>query len=120
MVALQEVLGALSAFANTNSDSVFNPVNPAENFADKWISPKYSHLRLKENFKDWVIEANRHFSMLLSTDDIQKIYETANDNFKVSKGMNDWARELSLSIAPSIITTPKNIEHAISKPWSKE
>lgn len=119
-VALQEVLTALNTFASSNSDKVLNPVNPDENFADKWESPNYADLRLKENFKDWVREANRHFSIFLSSDDVQRIYETASDNFKVGKSKNEWANLLGISIAPSIVTTSRDIEHAVAKPWGTE
>jgi hypothetical protein len=43
-LALQEVLQALKNFAESNKDTVLNPVNPAENFADKWTNPKYANI----------------------------------------------------------------------------
>src|SRR5690606_21287264 len=48
--ALNRALTALYEFAESNSDSVFNPVNPEENFADKWVKPEYKDLHLKQNF----------------------------------------------------------------------
>lgn len=117
---LQETLIALSEFANSDRTYVLNPVNPDENFADKWLKEDYAHLRLKDNFQSWVREANRHFSLLLSANEANRIYETANDNFKVRRDVKDWAYLLALPPAPSIISAPKNIEHIEARPWSQE
>lgn len=120
-LALREVLLSLNNFANSNADQVLNPVNPSENFADKWTNPKYSKYNLKTNFHRWAFEVNRHFNMLLATDDVQKIVEVAKDRFAFNRSASEWATQLGLSIAPSIFTAaPKNIETVQAKPWCKE
>lgn len=120
-LALQEVLQALKNFAESNTDIVLNPVNPAENFADKWTNPKYAKYSLKTNFQRWAFEVNRHFNNLLMTDDVQKIAEVTKDRFAFNRGANEWADQLGLPIAASILSiTPKNIETVQAKPWRQE
>ncbi|HYN53823.1 MAG TPA: nucleotidyltransferase [Methylotenera sp.] len=118
---LQEVLSALTDFANSNSDEVLNPVNPAENFADKWTNPEYKKYNLKSNFHNWVYEVNRHFNLLLTTNDVQKIVEVASGRFAFNRSANEWAEQLGMSIAPTVFITPsKNIDSVQAKPWCKE
>lgn len=120
-LALQEVLLALKNFAESDADTVLNPVNPAENFADKWTNPKYAKHNLKNNFHHWAFEVNRHFNMLLTTDDVQKLVEVTKDRFAFNRGANEWANQLGLPIAPSILNIPpKNIETVQAKPWCQE
>ncbi|MNG04308.1 hypothetical protein D3C84_874320 [compost metagenome] len=59
--ALTCCLEALSAFVQSNSNEVPNPVNQKENFADRWATPVGKELRLKENFHLWVCQAVRDF-----------------------------------------------------------
>ena len=118
--ALNEVINALVSFANSNSDVVLNPVNPEENFADKWIHPEYSKLNLKKNFSLWAYEVQRHFNEITSADNVQRVVEVARDRFAVNTNANEWATNLGLLIAPNIISTPsKNIERVEAKPWTR-
>lgn len=118
---LNEVLTALETFANSYNDKVLNPVNPEENFADKWTKPEYAKLRLKENFHYWTHQAKRHFNLLISIDNAQRFAEVARDRFAINRSVSDWATQLSLPLSPHIITTPpKNIERVEARPWTRD
>lgn len=120
-IALEEALKALNNFVISDSSKVSNPVNPEENFADKWTSPKYTQYNLKKNFHLWVARAIRDFNLLLSANDAQRISEVAEDGFAIRKSDDDWARQLGLvSSTPIISSTPKNIDVVQAKPWCKD
>lgn len=62
--ALTCSLGTLSAFVASDANVVVNPVNPDENFADRWETPEGQELELKENFHKWVRQAVRDFNQI--------------------------------------------------------
>jgi hypothetical protein len=62
--ALTCCLGTLSAFVESDANVVVNPVNPEENFADRWATPEGKELELKENFHNWVRQAVRDFKQI--------------------------------------------------------
>jgi len=51
---MTRVLAALEQVRASNTDEILNPVNPNENFADRWERADCAHLRLKANFHEWV------------------------------------------------------------------
>ena len=81
-LALAEILDGLKRFANSGSSFVPNPVNPEENFADRWAMPQYEHLHLRENFSSWVTQARTDFSTMMSTSDMSFLSEQALKNFQ--------------------------------------
>jgi hypothetical protein len=58
---LATILQALDDFRRSDSDTVCNPVNPKENFADKWAMPECAEHFLKQNFHHWVEQAVADF-----------------------------------------------------------
>jgi hypothetical protein len=112
--ALSSILLQMSTFVNSGSSVVPNPVNPEENFADRWTMSQYRHLRLKENFKNWVIQAQIDFDLLGSTDKVSFITEQAEQKFFVKMNNEDLAKHLGLAQASISIVTPKT--HVISAP----
>jgi hypothetical protein len=48
--ALDRILKHMASCVRTTIPRVPNPVNPAEDFADKWRDPRYRHLNLERNF----------------------------------------------------------------------
>lgn len=59
------ILSRIGQRLPTARGEVPNPVNPSENFADKWSDPSYAHLHLKLHFERWVEQAKRDFEHLL-------------------------------------------------------
>ncbi|MBU0769680.1 MAG: nucleotidyltransferase [Proteobacteria bacterium] len=120
--ALSNILMHMVNFVNSGSSSVPNPVNPEENFADRWTMPQYRHLQLRENFKKWVIQVQIDFDLLGSTDDVSFITEQAEQKFSVKMNTGDLVKHLGLTQATISIVTPK--AHVISAPakphWGME
>lgn len=115
--ALNRALTALYEFAESNSDSVFNPVNPEENFADKWVKPEYKDLHLKQNFHTWVHQAVRDFQYLASSDDAKRLSDLARKNLLVEISESKVASLLGVISSPYIHTPPKDIPNVQTRPW---
>jgi hypothetical protein len=111
---LDNALLQMDTFANSGSSIVLNPVNPEENFADRWTMPEYSHLKLRENFKKWAIQVQSDFDLLGATDDINFITEQAEQKFSINMNTGDLAKRLGLAQASISIVSPKS--HIISAP----
>lgn len=118
--ALNRALTALYQFAESDSDSVCNPVNPKENFADKWKKPECQHLNLKKNFQAWVLQAVRDFQYLASSDDAQRLSDAARKNLLVEISESKVTSLLGLVSSPYVHTPPKDISNVQTRPWCSE
>lgn len=67
--ALMGILDNMGALVNNSEPRVPNPVNSAEDFADKWGMPKYKYLELEKNFFSWLKQARADFYNLLHVSD---------------------------------------------------
>jgi len=74
---MAKVLEAFERIRSSNTDEILNPVNPHENFADRWTRPDCVHLRLKANFHMWISEARRDFGAIMSIESAQRFVEVA-------------------------------------------
>ncbi|MCA0778167.1 nucleotidyltransferase [Vibrio vulnificus] len=118
--ALKEVLLGLKKFVNSDSNEVLNPVNPKENFADRWSMSAYNDLELKKNFHNWVNQVNRDFDFLLESDELEMISESLAKNLSVSLESHKLASLLSIPLtSDAIASQPKIVSEPVSKPWSK-
>lgn len=79
--ALEEVLANMGKFVRATRPRVPNPVNPEEDFADRWYDPKKAHLKLEENFWRWLNKARSDFASLSATDDAVLFEQTATAGF---------------------------------------
>ena len=48
--ALNSILSQMGELVNTKNPRVPNPVDPGEDFADRWSMPEYKDLYLEQNF----------------------------------------------------------------------
>lgn len=113
---MQRVLDALEHVRVSDTDEILNPVNPAENFADRWERPDCAHLLLKTNFHKWVREANRHFTEVMSGS--ERLVEIAQDALGV-KLPDEVVRRLRLTAAT--VASPVRKVTAVGappKPWA--
>lgn len=117
-ITLQEILDELKRFSDSASTVVSNPVNPEENFADRWTMPQYINLRLRENFSAWVTQVNIVFSTLVSSADPSFIAEHAMQKFRIRPTPGDLGALLGLSVAPAIHAGKTHeIPSNAAKPW---
>jgi hypothetical protein len=81
--ALAGVLKRMGSYVRQNQPRVPNPINPVEDFADKWPLPKYAALKLEDNFWNWLKAAQEHFKTLGTTRDPALLEKTADEAFGV-------------------------------------
>lgn len=115
--AMQNILATMGSFVNPQKPRVPNPVNPAEDFADKWYDPNYADLHLEQNFNWWLQQAQQDFATIGQSRDADFIAEQVREKFASSIDAGSLRDKLGLGAA-TIITAPKshNIE-APAKPW---
>ena len=116
--ALSNILARMGGYVNSTVPFVPNPVNPAEDFADKWYDQESAHLRLKENFDRWLYQAKADFKALCSKDNAKLVVEAADRGFDVQLDTNAIALALGLSAA--VVAPTKTIHASDPKPWFKK
>lgn len=62
--ALETILSTMGTLVNPTSPRVPNPVNPAEDFADKWSDPASRHRNLEAKFRRWLRQAQIDFDAI--------------------------------------------------------
>lgn len=76
-MALSKAVEDMASFVNSSIPRVPNPVNPQEDFADKWaLDP-----RLERNFWCWLDQVKRDFAILAQDSDIKLLTETVHRRF---------------------------------------
>lgn len=78
--AVAAILSRIDDAVNSSRPRVANPVNPAEDFADKWYDQRYANLRLEQSFFRWTRQARADFAW------IQRASSTSEANDRVIKG----------------------------------
>lgn len=119
--ALDNILATMGGLVNQNTPRVPNPVDPKEDFADRWAMPKYRYLNLEQNFRNWLQQAQSDFSHITSTTNAQFISEQVEQKFSLKLNHTELARQIGVGLASVNIITPK--EHSITKPakpWQAE
>jgi len=114
--ALGTILSTMDKFVSQVIPYVPNPVNPEEDFADKWYSEKHAHLRLKENFYRWLMQARSDFEAICSGKS-QHILDAANRGLSVN--LDRRSVEQMLGIASSVAPTVNLIKQSGPRPWFK-
>jgi len=120
-LAMERVLGSIGGLINRQSPRVPNPVNPAEDFADKWATPEGRANRLEENFVAWIEQANADFKLITSSTDTDFISAQAMQ--KLGARLNSTRLKEKVGIAaPAIIVSPKShqITETPARPWCKK
>uniref|UniRef100_Q0HVR9 Cyclic GMP-AMP synthase n=1 Tax=Shewanella sp. (strain MR-7) TaxID=60481 RepID=Q0HVR9_SHESR len=116
--ALNTVLSEMDNHISAQAPMIPNPVNPAEDFADKWYDEKSAQYRLQENFYKWLYQARADFSALCSSDDTQRIVNAAQNGLDLKLDSNSVARILGI---PAVTAKPTfAIQSSDPKPWFKQ
>mgnify|MGYP006403919583 CR=1 FL=1 len=113
--ALTNILSRMDDYINSSVPLVPNPVNPAEDFADKWYDEGSAGHKLQENFYRWLYQARAHFKALCTKDNSQLVVEAADRGLDVNLDTTSVAFVLGLSAA--VITQTKEIHASDPKPW---
>lgn len=114
--AMERILNAMGTFVCATAPRVPNPVNPAEDFADKWSSAEGRKNKLEENFNAWLAQAKADFSTIAHSTDSDFISEQA--LLKLGSRVNTSVLRGTLS-TPAVMFTPAQhtIREAPAKPW---
>lgn len=108
--AITNILASMVNFVRILKPYVPNPVNPEENFADKWSS----NPKLRDNFERWVIQARADIHAICSQSNRQIILDSINNGFKCQTSKSTIDSALGLA-AISIPAT--NVIADSPKPW---
>lgn len=112
---LDGVLERMGAQVRATRPRVPNPVNPEEDFADKWYEPAYMALRLEDNFHAWLQRARADLHNLRYADS-EALLEGALDRFGVDVGRDRLAK--TLGAAASRPSQPSPLVEPANKPWA--
>jgi hypothetical protein len=114
------VLERMGSFIHPNSPRIPNPVNPAEDFTDKWNTEKGHSLKLEENFHRWLLQAKIDFGGIISSTDINFLTEQTQRKFAINLDKTEIIKKLGLASSPNIVQ-PKH--HEITekpRPWGNK
>jgi hypothetical protein len=112
---LYAALAGMERLVNQTKPRVPNPVNPEEDFADKWDDPKYATLRLEDSFRTWCLQAKADFRRILASTSPDELRKSA-ASFSVALRESELERLMSgrsPKPASPIVIIPKDPP----KPW---
>jgi len=118
--ALGNVLEKMGGLINITKPRIPNPVDPGEDFADRWYRSESLYLRLEENFNAWLLQAQKDFQHLTSTTDTGFLCEQMEEKFSLHINQLELKKQLGVSATTVNIITPKT--HTIdrkesARPW---
>lgn len=94
--ALENILASMGALVNSESPRVPNPVNPAEDFADKWSDPESRRRRLEEKFKRWLSQAQIDFEAIGKERKPELIVEMTKNKLGTLLNINDLGAKVGI------------------------
>ena len=115
--ALGNILSRMGSFVKPSRPRVPNPVDPEEDFADRWSMPEYKHLNLEQNFWNWLKQARNDFDLIGSSEDVQFIAGQVQQKFSVNINASDLGNRMGLAVPTVSVMIPKS--HSISEPPAK-
>jgi len=101
--AMQGILLRMPSLVNSQKPRVPNPVNPSEDFADKWPTEEGRRLRLEENFMKWLKWINEDFEILGLSNDVKYLAENAKSKFGVELNTGDLQKRMGVAATVSVI-----------------
>lgn len=115
--ALKSILTKMDKLVRAGRPRVPNPVNPLEDFADKWYDPAYRHLNLEQNFKDWLRQARIDFDLIAHAGDPDVIVAQAMTKFGAELDVAELRRDRR---APAVVAPRKahKIVDVPAQPWT--
>jgi hypothetical protein len=118
--ALGNILEKMGGLVNPARPLVPNPVDPEEDFADRWYRRDCLYLRLEVNFNLWLLQAKTDFQHITSTTDTEFLREQIEEKFSLRMNESELKKQLGISAASVNIITPKT--HTIdrqdsARPW---
>ena len=118
--AVQRILTDMRGCVRNSMPRVPNPVNPAEDFADKWHDPDLRALQLEENFWLWLEQAQADFRVVADARDVTYLEAQVRAKFATAINADRLKEKLGLS-SINVVTRPKShdVAAAPAKPWMR-
>jgi hypothetical protein len=118
--ALERILSDMHLYVQTTIPRVPNPVNPAEDFADKWHDPTFAQDDLEQSFWTWLEAAREDFKIVAGARDVTYLDEQVRAKFAASIDKERLKEKLGLA-SINIITRPKVhvVSESPAKPWAR-
>lgn len=117
--AMHAVLSSNEHLVGSDRPRIPNPVNPDEDFSDRWTRSECLHLDLEGNFWRWVMQARNDFLLLGTADDAGLLAEQARRKFAVGVDVAALSQLVGLHGSSAPIAAPK--VHAVPRtpprPW---
>jgi hypothetical protein len=122
VAALGNVLEKMGGLVSPSRPRVPNPVDPEEDFADRWYRQDCLHLRLEEHFNAWLLQARTDYQHITSTTDTEFLSEQIEEKFSLRVNESELKKQLGISAASVNMITPKT--HTIdrqdsARPWRR-
>ncbi len=117
--ALSQILPNMEAGIRESFPKVPNPVQPEEDFADKWYAADKGHLDLEGTFRRWIQQAIRDFDRIAAARTADAFRHSAQAAFQV--GVSDeWLKNRFGQLRPA--SAPRPARHTViseppPKPW---
>ena len=117
--ALTNILARMGTFVRPSTPRVPNPVDPNEDFADRWSMSECRHLNLEQNFWNWLDQAKTDFEAICNSEKVDFIGGQARKRFALHLNEADLAKNLGISQTST--SQPK--VHVVSNaapPWTAD
>ncbi len=119
-IALDSVLQGMGSLIQSNIPRVPNPVDPKEDFADRWYQKDSKHLRLEDNFRTWLLQAQTDFKYLASIMDIDSIQKSIEQKFSLRLDKEEFKSWIPSKHSYQVIPKKKTVNiNSPLKPWGK-
>lgn len=113
--ALDKILSSMGALVNATMPRVPNPINPAEDFADRWVDPASRHLNLEAKFQRWLRQAQLDFDAIGKERKPEMIVESARTKLGASLNVKDLSTKLGIVLTGCLLK-PAAVPAALSFP----
>ncbi len=101
--ALHTILTSMGALVSPTTPRVPNPVNPAEDFTDRWRDPSSSHRNLEVKFWRWLQKAQSDFDAIVKERSPELLTEAARSKFGVSLDPKELRGILGVGVAGGLL-----------------
>lgn len=117
--ALGQILPNMEAAISHSRPKVQNPVQPEEDFADKWYAPGQVHLDLEGTFRRWIQQMIRDLDRIATARAADALRDAVQDAFQVGIS-EEWLKNRFGQLRP--VAPPKPARHTViaeppPKPW---
>ena len=114
--ALTNILEVMPEYINPTTPRIPNPVNPAEDFSDRWEMPESKELDLEGNFRIWLLQAKMDFKQVIESEDENLRSRIINEKFSITINKSPNLERYNMGSKPAI-TAIKKLPENPPKPW---